>query len=63
MLADDLVEVYREHTLLRRIRAAEFSGRCGTCAFRRLCGGSRARAYAATGDPLASDPACTLATA
>ncbi len=63
VLADDLVEVYREHTLLRRIRAAEFSGRCGTCAFRRLCGGSRARAYAATGDPLASDPACALAAA
>ena len=63
VLEDDLVEVYREHTLLRRIRAAEFSGRCGTCAFRTLCGGSRARAFAATGDPLASDPACALVAA
>jgi radical SAM protein len=56
-----LVEVYRDHPLLRRIRAAEFSGRCGTCAFRELCGGSRARSFAASGDPLASDPACPLA--
>ncbi|HKI92243.1 MAG TPA: TIGR04053 family radical SAM/SPASM domain-containing protein [Gaiellaceae bacterium] len=63
VLEDDLVEVYRDHTLLRRIRAAEFSGSCGTCAFRTLCGGSRARAYAATGDPLASDPACALVAA
>jgi radical SAM protein with 4Fe4S-binding SPASM domain len=55
---DDLAAVYRDHPLLRSIRAAEFAGRCGTCAFRELCGGSRARAYAATGDPLGSDPAC-----
>ena len=60
---DDLVEVYREHPLLRRIRAAEFGGRCGTCAFRDACGGSRARAFAAYGDPLAEDPACAYAAA
>jgi AdoMet-dependent heme synthase len=57
---DDLVEVYREHPLLRRIRAADFGGRCGTCAFRQLCGGSRARAYAASGDPLGEDPGCAV---
>jgi radical SAM protein with 4Fe4S-binding SPASM domain len=55
---DDIVRVYREHPLLRRIRAADFGGRCGTCGFRELCGGSRARAYASSGDPLAEDPAC-----
>jgi len=58
---DALAPVYRDHPLLRRIRAADFSGPCGSCAFRELCGGSRARAYAASGDPLASDPACLLA--
>ena len=57
---DDIVAVYREHPLLRRIRAAEFSGRCGSCQFRQLCGGSRARAYAASGDPLAEDPGCAF---
>ena len=55
---DDIVRVYREDALLRRIRAADFGGRCGRCDFRELCGGSRARAYASSGDPLAEDPAC-----
>jgi radical SAM protein len=53
-----LVEIYRDHPLLRDIRAGRFSGRCGTCAYTDLCGGSRARAYAASGDPLGEDPAC-----
>jgi AdoMet-dependent heme synthase len=51
-------EIYRDHGLLRQIRAAAFSGRCGACEYADLCGGSRARAYAATGDPLGEDPAC-----
>ena len=33
-------------------------GRCGRCEYADLCGGSRARAYADTGDPLAEDSAC-----
>jgi AdoMet-dependent heme synthase len=55
---DDIVGVYRDHPVLRRIRAAEFSGRCGRCPYRELCGGSRSRAYASSGDPLAEDPGC-----
>jgi len=58
---DDVVDVYRGHPLLRRIRATDFTGRCGTCEWRDVCGGSRARAYAASGDPLAEDPACAYA--
>lgn len=57
---DSLLELYRHHPLLRSIRAGAMAGRCGTCAYADLCGGSRARAYAATGDPLAADPACAL---
>ena len=53
-----LVDVYRDHPLLRALRAADFGGRCGACDFRDLCGGSRSRAFAATGDPLGEDPAC-----
>ena len=53
-----IAEVYRDHPLLRDIRAARFGGRCGLCEYRDLCGGSRARAFAATGDPLGEDPAC-----
>jgi AdoMet-dependent heme synthase len=55
---DDLAQVYRSDPLLRRIRAADFAGRCGECPLRERCGGSRARAYAATGDPLGEDPGC-----
>ena len=53
-----LAQIYRDDPTLRRIRAADFTGRCGRCEWADLCGGSRARAFAATGDPLAEDPAC-----
>jgi len=53
-----LSAIYRRDPLLRSIRAARFSGRCGRCEYADLCGGSRARAYAASGDPLGEDPAC-----
>jgi radical SAM protein len=53
-----LREIYRDDPLLKSIRAARFTGRCGRCEYADLCGGSRARAYAATGDPLGEDPAC-----
>jgi radical SAM protein len=53
------VEVYRDSEIFRALRRPqEFEGRCGYCEFRAVCGGSRARAYAATGDPLATDPLC-----
>ncbi len=53
-----LVEIYRTHPVLRKIRSAEFKGRCGICEFRDICGGSRARAYTLKADPLGEDPAC-----
>ncbi len=53
-----LSTIYRRDPLLRSIRAARFAGRCGSCEYADLCGGSRARAYAASGDPLGEDPAC-----
>jgi radical SAM protein len=54
-----LAEIYRESELFRRLRDTDqLQGKCGACAFRTLCGGSRARAYAAHRDPLASDPLC-----
>ena len=33
-------------------------GKCGRCEFRTVCGGSRARAFAMTGDLFAADPLC-----
>ncbi|WP_456367003.1 TIGR04053 family radical SAM/SPASM domain-containing protein [Thermococcus sp.] len=54
-----LAEIYRNSELMRKLRSAEFKGRCGVCEFREICGGSRARAYAYHVDPLAEDPACS----
>ena len=56
---DDLVAVYRQHPLFLSLRdPARLGGRCGRCEWRARCGGSRARAYALTGDALAEDPGC-----
>ena len=56
---DDLAAVYRLHPLFRALRDPDrLTGKCGACEFRRVCGGSRARAYAMLGDAFASDPAC-----
>lgn len=57
---DDVVAVYRDAALFRALRAPDaFDGRCGGCEFHWVCGGSRARAYAATGNPRGEDPLCT----
>jgi MoaA/NifB/PqqE/SkfB family radical SAM enzyme len=56
---DRLADVYRWGRLFRALRATwRLEGRCGVCRFQSICGGSRARAYAATGNFLAEDPAC-----
>jgi len=53
-----LSAIYRDDALLKQIRGTNFQGRCGQCEYADLCGGSRARAYAATGNALGEDPAC-----
>jgi radical SAM protein len=57
--ASNLVDLYRSAPLFTGLREPkEFKGRCGRCEYGRICGGSRARAFAWTGDPLESDPLC-----
>jgi radical SAM protein with 4Fe4S-binding SPASM domain len=54
------LDVYRYAPLFRGLRQPKrLRGRCGACEFRAICGGSRARAWAATGDVYAEDPLCT----
>jgi len=55
---DSIVRVYRDSLLLQEIRAGRFRGRCRVCDYADACGGSRARAYASSSDPLGEDPAC-----
>jgi MoaA/NifB/PqqE/SkfB family radical SAM enzyme len=55
----DALTLYRDSPLMRDLRRPDrFGGRCGICEWREVCGGSRGRAYAATGDPLSEDPLC-----
>ena len=54
-----LVDVYRSDELFTRLRDANaLLDKCGRCRFRAICGGSRSRAFAATGAVMASDPLC-----
>lgn len=54
-----LSELYRNSPALAELRNMDaLEGRCGRCQYRWLCGGSRARAWAASGRLHGEDPAC-----
>lgn len=54
-----VVDVYRTSPIFRELRDVErLKGRCGRCEYREICGGSRSRAYALTGDYLEEDSSC-----
>lgn len=54
-----LTEIYRHSPLFVGLReTANLKGKCGVCEFREVCGGSRARSYALTGDMFAEEPCC-----
>jgi len=54
-----IAQLYRDHETFRALRDPDrLKGRCGRCEFRSICGGSRARAFALTGDAFATDPWC-----
>ncbi len=54
-----LADAYRQSRLFRVLRNGDaLGGKCGVCEYRNLCGGSRSRAWALTGDFLAADPRC-----
>lgn len=55
----DLGTIYRGSDLFTALRNPDnLHGKCRACEFRILCGGSRARAYAMTGDLFGADPLC-----
>jgi radical SAM protein len=58
---DSLVDIYRNRALFRVLRDTSLrEGKCGLCEYHKICGGSRSRAYALTGDFLAEDPRCVF---
>jgi len=55
----DFADIWENSTLLNNIRDLSlYQGKCGQCEYVESCNGCRARAYAMTGDYLASDPIC-----
>lgn len=55
---DTFGEIWNGSPVFARIRGGELDGKCGRCAYREVCGGCRARAYADEGDVMASDLSC-----
>ncbi|THE66830.1 radical SAM protein [Salinadaptatus halalkaliphilus] len=56
---ESIVDIYRDSELFQSLRDRDrLEGKCGACSYRHVCGGSRSRAYATTGNPLESDPLC-----
>ncbi len=54
-----LKEIYMNSPIFRDLKDPNrLKGKCGKCEYRFICGGSRARAYAMTGDYLAPEPRC-----
>lgn len=54
-----LASIYRESALFCNLRdTSKLEGKCGACEFKEICGGSRSRAYALTGNPHAEEPCC-----
>jgi AdoMet-dependent heme synthase len=59
ILWEPLSEIYQNSPLFRSLRdSSQLKGKCGHCEFNEVCGGSRARAFALSHDPLAEEPRC-----
>lgn len=57
---DDLASIYRTHPIFVTLRDDDaLGGKCGKCEYRRICGGSRSRAYGTCGDMMAAEPLCS----
>ncbi len=54
-----VIETYQNHPVFHALQNPDnYRGICGRCKDRFLCGGSRARAYAVSGDYLGPEPDC-----
>jgi radical SAM protein len=55
----NVVDVYQRSAIFQGLRdSSRLEGKCGRCEYRKICGGSRARAYAVSGNPFAEEPDC-----
>lgn len=59
ILQTPLSEIWANSDHLSKMRDIEqLKGKCGVCGFRAVCGGCRARAFAATDDYMEAEPMC-----
>jgi radical SAM protein with 4Fe4S-binding SPASM domain len=59
VIKDGFLDVWHSSEVLNQLRDREhLGGSCGSCEYRYVCGGCRARAYCYYGDYLAPDPGC-----
>lgn len=59
ILKTTLADIWQNNKDLARMRdPGSLEGKCGRCGYRQICGGCRARAYAATKDYMAEEPFC-----
>lgn len=57
---ESLQSIYCNSPLFRNLRdTSMLEGKCGACEFKQICGGSRARSYALTGNPFGEEPCCS----
>ena len=56
--SQSLADIYRDSPVFRACATSRNSKASAACANSNVCGGSRSRAYAITGDPMRSDPYC-----
>lgn len=54
------VDIWNRSDVFLKLRNFDdLKGKCGTCEFRKVCGGCRARAFEATGDYMSQEPLCS----
>jgi radical SAM protein with 4Fe4S-binding SPASM domain len=59
VLKEQLSDIWRNSKDLARMRdSTGLEGKCGLCGYKKICGGCRARAYAAAGNYMAEEPFC-----
>ena len=56
----EILKAYTSSDIIKNLVERNVKGKCGSCEFKRLCGGCRAAAHGITGDYLAEDQTCWL---
>lgn len=51
-------DIWRDSAIFKNLRTEKYSGGCGTCGYKKICGGCRARAYFYHNDYMAEEPWC-----